>query len=62
MAWFYEIRTLDNAVLKREGGFASRDSAKTAAREDAKVMKDCRRDVTVACEALRLGSKRPFEC
>ena len=23
MAWFYEIRSADNAVLKRDGGFAT---------------------------------------
>jgi O-acetyl-ADP-ribose deacetylase (regulator of RNase III) len=39
MAWFYEIRNSNNAVLKRDGGFASQDAAKMAAREDAKKMK-----------------------
>ncbi len=47
MAWFYEIRTQDNAVLKREGGFASRDLAIFAGREDVKVMKVTRQDVKV---------------
>jgi hypothetical protein len=42
MAWFYEIRSADNAVLKRDGGFATRDSAKTAGRDDAKRMKNSR--------------------
>ena len=39
MAWFYEIRSLDNAVLKRDGGFANQDAAKIAGRADAKKMK-----------------------
>ena len=42
MAWFYEIRSPDNAVLKRDGGFANQDAAKVAAREDAKKMKNSR--------------------
>ena len=40
MAWFYEIRNSNNAVLKRDGGFATQDAAKTAGREDAKKMKN----------------------
>jgi hypothetical protein len=39
MAWFYEIRTSDNSVLKRDGGFASQDAAKIAALTDAKKLK-----------------------
>jgi len=39
MAWFYEIRSPDNAVLKRDGGFANQDAAKLAARADAKKMR-----------------------
>src|SRR6202007_1959792 len=42
MAYFYEIRSADNTVLKRDGGFASQDAAKMAAREDAKKMKNMR--------------------
>jgi hypothetical protein len=34
MAWFYEIRSSSNAVLKRDGGFATQDAAKIAGRED----------------------------
>jgi hypothetical protein len=41
MSFFYEIRSADNAVLKRDGGFASQEAAKTAGREDAKKMKNC---------------------
>jgi hypothetical protein len=40
VAWFYEIRSADNTVLKRDGGFATQDAAKTAGREDAKKMKN----------------------
>jgi hypothetical protein len=40
MSYFYEIRSADNTVLKRDGGFASQDAAKMAAREDAKKMKN----------------------
>ena len=39
MAWFYEIRSNENAVLKRDGGFANRDAAKMAALTNAKRMK-----------------------
>ena len=42
MSWFYEIRSSTNAVLKRDGGFATQNSAKAAAREDAKKMKNMR--------------------
>lgn len=39
MSFFYEIRSPDNTVLKRHGGFATVVAAKVAAREDAKKMK-----------------------
>jgi hypothetical protein len=39
MAFFYEIRSSTNAVLKSEGGFATQDAAKIAGREDAKKMR-----------------------
>jgi hypothetical protein len=42
MAFFYEIRSADNTVLKRDGGFATQDAAKTAGCEDAKKMKNSR--------------------
>ena len=42
MAFFYEIRSADDTVLKRDGGFATQDAAKTAGREDAKKMKNMR--------------------
>jgi hypothetical protein len=40
MAYFYEIRSSTNAVLKRDGGFADVEAAKSAARADAKKMKN----------------------
>ena len=42
MAWFYEIRNSNNAVLKRDGGFPNQDATKIAGREDAKKMKNSR--------------------
>jgi hypothetical protein len=43
MAFFYEIRSADNTVLKRNGGFACLDAAKMAVRHDAKKMRNMRR-------------------
>src|SRR5260221_9649778 len=40
MEWFYEIRDTNNSVLKRDGGFADQDAAKTAARVDANKMRN----------------------
>ena len=40
MAFFYEIRSSTNAVLKRDGGYADVEAAKSAARADAKKMKN----------------------
>ena len=42
MAWFYEIRSSNTAVLKRDVGFATQDAAKIAGREDTKKMKKSR--------------------
>jgi hypothetical protein len=42
MAFFYEIRSPNNAVLKRDGGFATQDAAKIARRTDAKKTKSSR--------------------
>ena len=33
MAYFYEIRSADNTVLKRDGGFATQQAAKMGARK-----------------------------
>ena len=54
MSFFYEIRSPDNTVLKRDGGFASQDAAKMATREDAKKMKNSRQP-----PACRRGRDRP---
>jgi hypothetical protein len=42
VAYFYEIRSADNAVLKRDGGFPTQDAAKIAGRELAKKMRNSR--------------------
>jgi len=55
MAWFYEIRSSNNAVLKRDGGFATQDAAKTAGREDAKKMKNSRQPHRPDVGALMVG-------
>jgi hypothetical protein len=55
MAWFYEIRNSENAVLKRENGFASRDSAATAAREDARRMKHSRQISAMGIGNIMVG-------
>ncbi len=36
MSFFYEIRSADDTVLKRDGGFATQDAAKIAGRADAR--------------------------
>ena len=47
MAYFYEIRSADNTVLKRDGGFPDREAAKEAARADAKRLKAVPKPPTV---------------
>ena len=42
MSFFYEIRSADNTLLKRDSGYATQDVAKNAGREDAKKMKNSR--------------------
>ena len=37
MAWFYEIRSSNNAVLKRDGGFATQDAAKFVAADTVRL-------------------------
>jgi hypothetical protein len=39
VAFFYEIRSADDTVLTRDGGFPSQEAAKEAARADAKRLK-----------------------
>ena len=55
MSFFYEIRSADNTVLKRDGGFASQDAAKMAAREDAKKMKNSRQPNTPDIGRILVG-------
>jgi hypothetical protein len=45
IAWFYEIRGSDSAVLKRDSGFATQDAAKIVGRADAKENKNSRQPV-----------------
>lgn len=42
MAFFYEIRSADDIVLKRDSGFSTQDAAKIAGREDAKKLRNLR--------------------
>ena len=55
MSFFYEIRSADNTVLKRDGGFASQDAAKMAAREDAKKMKNAARQAGPGVGRILVG-------
>jgi len=55
MSFFYEIRSADNTVLKRDGGFASKDAAKMAAREDAKRMKNMRQPNRIDIGKIMVG-------
>jgi hypothetical protein len=47
MSYFYEIRSSDNTVLKRDGGFPDREAATEAARADAKRLKAVPKPPTV---------------
>jgi hypothetical protein len=53
MAWFYEIRNSDSAVLKRNGGFANQDATKEAAR--AKKMKSAPKPVRPEVARILVG-------
>ena len=55
MTFFYEIRGADNTLLKRDGGFATQDAAKTAGREDAKKIKNMRQPVRPDVERILVG-------
>jgi hypothetical protein len=55
MAFFYEIRSSNNTVLKRDGDFPTRDAAKTAGREDAKKMKSSRQPDRSDVERIMVG-------
>jgi hypothetical protein len=55
VAWFYEIRSSTDTVLKRDGGFATQDAAKTAGREDAKKIKYSRQPGRHDVERILVG-------
>jgi hypothetical protein len=55
MAFFYEIRSSNNTVLKRDGGFPTQDAAKIAARDDAKKMKNSRQLERPDVERIMVG-------
>ena len=55
MAFFYEIRSADNTLLKRNGGFADVGAAKSAARADAKKMKCSHQPGMPAVERILVG-------
>jgi hypothetical protein len=42
VSYFYEIRSADNTLLKRDGGFPTQDAAKMAGRDEAKKLKNSR--------------------
>jgi hypothetical protein len=58
VSWFYEIRSSTNTVLKRDGGFASQDAAKTAGREDAKKMKNSRQPDSLDVGKIMVGQNK----
>jgi hypothetical protein len=58
MAFFYEIRSADNTVLKRDGGFASQDAAKMTAREDAKKLKNAARQAGPDVGRILVGQNK----
>jgi hypothetical protein len=58
MSFFYEIRSADNTVLKRDGGFATQDAAKTAGREDAKKIKYSRQPGRHDVERILVGQNK----
>jgi hypothetical protein len=55
VAWFYEIRNSDNAVLKRNGGFANQDAAKEAARAGARQMKSAPKPIRPDVARILVG-------
>jgi len=55
MAFFYEIRSADNTLLKRNGGFATQDAAKIAGREDAKKIKNARQQHGLSVGTIMVG-------
>jgi hypothetical protein len=59
VSFFYEIRSTTDTVLKRDGGFATQDAAKTAGREDAKRMKNTRQNKSVIGRIMVGHAEKP---
>jgi hypothetical protein len=61
MAWFYEIRSSNNTLLKRDGGFATQDAAKIAGRADAKRIRKSRQPGAPGVGTILVGhnSEKP---
>jgi hypothetical protein len=57
IAYFYEIRSADDTVLKHDGGFPTQNAAKNAGREDAKKMKNSRPPDRPDVERILVGQK-----
>ena len=55
MSFFYEIRSSNNTLLKRDSGFATQDATKIAGREDAKKMKNRRQPDTLDVGRIMVG-------
>jgi len=58
MSYFYEIRSTTDTILKRDGGFASQDAAKMAARDDAKKMKNAPRSERLDVGRILVGQNK----
>ncbi len=58
LSFFYEIRSTTDTVLKRDGGFASQDAAKMAAREDAKKLKNASRQAGPDVGRILVGQNK----
>jgi hypothetical protein len=59
MSYFYEIRSPNNTVLKRTGGFPDREAATEAARADAKRMKAVPKPPTVGRILVGQDTEKP---
>jgi hypothetical protein len=57
VAFFYEICSSNNAVLKRDGGFATHDAAKIASRADAKTITNIRQPDRPDVDRIMVGQK-----
>ena len=58
MSFFYEIHSSNNTVLKRDGGFADMEAAKSAARADAKKMKNSHQPGLAQVGNIMVGQNR----